>query len=394
MKNLLMYSAIYLAKNLMKKYTFLMLLLAVTCRFSSAQVRIEYIAHASFVIESSAGTRLCIDPYNGEHSLGYYFPENLKVDAVAVTHPHFDHDANYYLGSDTPNFTKPGNYQVGDIYLTGIKAEHVGAQRFIQGGAVPYNTIWRVESDGLDLVHLGDNGRLSDEMLKQIGEVDVLMIQVFEDHHLYDDKEFDRVVKALKPSTIIPMHFRLTALSDIPSWTGDVDPWIDRKQGARYDGNLVNVERGNNSGEPQIIKLRHSPEVKAWGEDMKKSWDQFNTIRRKVFTGEKNFGEMNDQMSEVIERSPGTLIYYNLKAQLLDSIGKSEEVVPLLEHGLANCGPEDWEQQIIAHGILARSYERSGAQELTKAHYRWIVQQPRTYRQDVLEEARAYLKIE
>jgi hypothetical protein len=77
------------------------LTLAAACLLASAgtgraQVTLEYIAHAAFVIEAD-GTRLVIDPYNGARWLGYEFPEGVEADAVAITHPHYDHDAGYYL---------------------------------------------------------------------------------------------------------------------------------------------------------------------------------------------------------------------------------------------------------------------------------------------------------
>ena len=64
---------------------------------AAAQVTLEYIAHASFVLEASNGQRLIIDPYNSERWLGYTFPESVTADYVLVTHPHYDHDASYYF---------------------------------------------------------------------------------------------------------------------------------------------------------------------------------------------------------------------------------------------------------------------------------------------------------
>jgi L-ascorbate metabolism protein UlaG (beta-lactamase superfamily) len=61
-----------------------------------AQVRIEYVAHASFVVESPGGVRALLDPYNGTRWLGYSFPDGIDADVVLVSHPHYDHDASYY----------------------------------------------------------------------------------------------------------------------------------------------------------------------------------------------------------------------------------------------------------------------------------------------------------
>ena len=81
-------------------------------------VRIEYIAHASFVIESPCGTRVVVDPFNGNIWLGYTFPKDVEADAVLVTHPHYDHDATYYFDNFATVFRSPGEFRLGvDIRL-------------------------------------------------------------------------------------------------------------------------------------------------------------------------------------------------------------------------------------------------------------------------------------
>lgn len=376
----------------MKKYSLLFLFLPL-CVLVNGQVKVEYIAHASFILESPEGTRLAIDPYNGKHSLGYYFPDNMAADAVAITHPHFDHDASYYFGPQTPVLKNSGTYSVNDISILGIEAEHAGAPRFRKRGAVPHNTIWVIEIDGIKLVHLGDNGLLDDQMLKKIGNIDVLMIQNFEDHHFYNDEEFDRVVSTLTPSIIIPMHYRLTAISNIPSWTGDVDPWLKQRNGLAHDSNEMVINKGDLSGgDAQIVKLMHSPLVRPWDDEMKTSWEEFVEVRSKLNGGDKDFESLNDKATSFVKRSPQTLIYYNLKAQLLDSLGRYDEMIPLLTNGLADSGLDDWEQQLIAHHRMAKYYNENGFDKLAEEHYRWILGLKRTYQQKIRDEALSYFE--
>jgi L-ascorbate metabolism protein UlaG (beta-lactamase superfamily) len=58
-----------------------------------AEVSVEYIAHSCFVVQSPGGTELVIDPFNSHTWLGYSFPPGVTADAVLVSHPHYDHDA-------------------------------------------------------------------------------------------------------------------------------------------------------------------------------------------------------------------------------------------------------------------------------------------------------------
>ncbi len=84
-----------------------------------AQVQIEYVAHACFVIESPGGTRVVVDPYTSYRWLGYTFPESISADAVLVTHPHYDHDASYYFPR-APVFRSPGSFVVDDVRIQGF----------------------------------------------------------------------------------------------------------------------------------------------------------------------------------------------------------------------------------------------------------------------------------
>ena len=106
-----------------------------------ADVDIEYIGHASFVIESPGGVRIVIDPFNSNRWLGFRYPESVDADAVVVTHPHYDHDASYYWGDSVPIFREPGDYRVGDVRLVGVEGKHAGpyGKDFEQK-----NTIWLI----------------------------------------------------------------------------------------------------------------------------------------------------------------------------------------------------------------------------------------------------------
>ena len=145
-----------------------MFILLITLVSVSAQVKLEYVAHSCFVIESPQGVRILIDPYNTNRWLGYQFPDEMKADAVLVTHPHYNHDANYHVSFQVPVFRAPGRFSIGDVRLQGLKGKH----------ADPYgkdfgqrNTIWVVEAGGKRFVHLGDNGPLTEQLVKDLGTV-------------------------------------------------------------------------------------------------------------------------------------------------------------------------------------------------------------------------------
>src|SRR5204862_3348664 len=134
-------------------------------RLQAGQVAIEYIAHSCFRIHTARGARLLIEPFASRVWLGYDFPRRLAADAVLITHPHYDHDADVLIGHQPPPWASnvrvlrdPGAYKVADATITGISGKHGGGWGKEFGQT---NTIWLLEVGGLRIVHLGDNGPLT-----------------------------------------------------------------------------------------------------------------------------------------------------------------------------------------------------------------------------------------
>src|SRR5436189_2260684 len=150
-------------------------------------VTIEYIAHACFRVTSPSGKQVLIDPYASRVWLGYDFPPDVRADAVLISHPHYDHDGGEAMRRPLPWPTntlvlrKPGTNQVGDITVVGYAGKHADpwGKEFGQ-----INTIWLLKTGGLRIVHLGDNGPLSEDMVRGLGRVDVLMMPIDSEFHI------------------------------------------------------------------------------------------------------------------------------------------------------------------------------------------------------------------
>ncbi|MCZ6904930.1 MAG: MBL fold metallo-hydrolase, partial [Acidobacteria bacterium] len=235
------------------------LLLAVGGR---AEVKIEYIAHACFVITSPGGTRVVVDPYNTNRWLGYSFPDDLEADAVLITHPHYDHDAGYYFPPEVPVFRNPGRYQVGDVRIRGVGGRHAEpyGKEFGQS-----NTLWVVEAGGLRIAHLGDTGPLSPASMRGLGPVDVLMIPVDSLDHILKKNEIEEMRAALRPRITVPMHYRITGLTELPRSLGPIEPWLEgRRNVRRLGGNQMLLARESLPETDQIMVFNPSPAVRRW----------------------------------------------------------------------------------------------------------------------------------
>ena len=171
------------------------------------EVRIEYVAHACFRIVAPSGRSVAIDPWESRWWLGYDFPEGLPTsDAVLITHPHSDHDGGRAAGrplpwaAETPVLTDPGVYDVGDdgdIHVLGIRGKHADpyGKEFGQ-----VNTLWLLEVGGLRILHIGDNGPITDDIARQAGRVDILLLPIDDEYHILDHDAIEAYRSRLAPS--------------------------------------------------------------------------------------------------------------------------------------------------------------------------------------------------
>jgi L-ascorbate metabolism protein UlaG (beta-lactamase superfamily) len=166
------------------------------------KVAIKWLGHACFLITFSGGTKVVTDPFDPNFT--GYRPVTVAATAVTVSHNHSDHD---YLGSLKGNpkvIQGKAMQKVKQVTIRGIDSLHWKDPKDKQRGN---NTIFMIEGDGIRIVHLGDLGRtLTEQQVKQIGRVDVLLIPVG-GFFTIDAVDATKVVGQLKPKVVIPMHY-------------------------------------------------------------------------------------------------------------------------------------------------------------------------------------------
>ena len=194
---------------------------------------VEYVAHAAFLLHASDGTELLIDPYASRVWLGYDWPEGIEPDAVLITHPHYDHDAGRYRGMPFP-----------------------------WGPDVPV-----VEAAGLRIVHLGDNGPLMPERVEELGRVDVLMLPADGVDHILSEGTTAEILEQTDLRIVIPMHYRLPNLErdpDSPSDLGEIEPWLEGRDGVRrVGGHRTTLRVTELPDSREILVFEHAPYVLA-----------------------------------------------------------------------------------------------------------------------------------
>lgn len=170
-------------------------------------MEITWYGQACFKIKSKSGTQVVIDPFDPE-MVGLKLPKDLSGEVALQTHSHADH-SNLNAVLDNPvRIVGPGEYEVSGILINGISSFHDKDQ----GASRGKNTIYHLQIDGLNLVHLGDLGHLlTQDQIEGIGATDILCLPVGGVFTI-DSKEAAEVVAQLEPRIIIPMHYFLPGL--------------------------------------------------------------------------------------------------------------------------------------------------------------------------------------
>ncbi|MDQ3780628.1 MAG: MBL fold metallo-hydrolase [Chloroflexota bacterium] len=132
---------------------------------------------------------------------GYSLPKQT-VDLVTLSH---DHPGHANLDAIRPEFSLlrgPGEYEVHDVFVTGIRTYH-DAQ---QGAERGYNTVYLIELEGIVICHLGDIGHaLTEEQAESMSNVDVLLVPV--GTPVLDPSVAAEIVTQLAPKVVIPMQY-------------------------------------------------------------------------------------------------------------------------------------------------------------------------------------------
>ncbi len=170
------------------------------------QVRLTFVGHASFLIESPELVRIVTD-YND------YVRPRLTPDIVTMNHAHSTHYTDhpdpaikYVLRGWGPSPEEPA---IWDLKYRDVRVRNVPTNiRSWSGGTERYgNSIFIFEIANLCIAHLGHlHHTLTQQQLDEIGRPDVVMAPVDGGYTLDLDGMME-VLTALKPQLIIPMHF-------------------------------------------------------------------------------------------------------------------------------------------------------------------------------------------
>lgn len=177
----------------------------------------RWLGHNCFRIKAREATVLT-DPV--DRVTGYAM-QKQTADIVTLSH---EHQGHVNLAAVKPEFqivNGPGEYELHDVFITGIRTYHdteKGAQR-------GYNTIYLIEMEGIITCHLGDLGHpLSEEQTEAISGCDVLLVPAGGGGVITPEQAADLIAQ-VEPKIVIPMQYA-TANGD--KNLGSLDPFVKR----------------------------------------------------------------------------------------------------------------------------------------------------------------------
>jgi|SRR5215469_1646156 len=196
-------------------------------------IKITWLGHATFRIETPEGKILYIDPWIAGNPVCPDKDKNVsKIDVLLCTHGHGDHIADavdlckkhqptavgiFELATwlekkgakNTAPMNKGGSLTVADVKITMVHADHScgildGDQIIYAGEAVGYILEF---SNGVKIYHAGDTNVFGDmRIIHELYAPEIAMLPIG-DRFTMSPREAAYACNLLKPKTVIPMHF-------------------------------------------------------------------------------------------------------------------------------------------------------------------------------------------
>ncbi|MBI1777034.1 MAG: MBL fold metallo-hydrolase [Proteobacteria bacterium] len=171
---------------------------------SQGEVRISFLGHASFLIESPGGVAIVTD-YNG------FNRPPFTPDIVTMNIAHATHNTNQVAGIRFPlkGWDTNGVPAHHDLEFRDVRVSNLPTSIRGFGGdtRVNGNSIFIFNVADLCIAHLGHlHHTLTPADLQVLGRIDVLLVPVDGAWTMSQDDMME-VIQQIKPKLIIPMHF-------------------------------------------------------------------------------------------------------------------------------------------------------------------------------------------
>jgi L-ascorbate metabolism protein UlaG (beta-lactamase superfamily) len=163
-------------------------------------MELTWLGHSCFRLKGKDATLLTDPP---SPTTGYALGR-VTADIVTISHDHSGHNYVKGVGGEPRVVTGPGEYEIEQVLITGVRTFHDREHGKLRGR----NTAYLITIDDVHICHLGDLGdRLDEKALGELANADVLLVPVGGQYTL-DAERASEVIAQLEPRIIVPMHYQ------------------------------------------------------------------------------------------------------------------------------------------------------------------------------------------
>lgn len=213
-------------------------------------VRIRFVDHATFVIETQGGLIAATD-YTGFLGNPDVVPDVVTMNNAHSTHWTANPDPRIpHVLQGWPEGGQPADQRLdlGEMLVRNVTTDTRGP--FGEGARADGNSIFIFEVAGLCIGHLGHLHQIPDAtQYAAIGRLDVVMVPV-DGGYTMSTEAMGEVVSRLRSSVVIPMHWFSEA--SLEAFLAEMDPQFDI---VRLETPELEMSRDKLPGSPTIMVL-------------------------------------------------------------------------------------------------------------------------------------------
>lgn len=167
-------------------------------------VRLSYLGHSSFLIESSGGAAAVTD-YNGVHRAPFA-PDIVTMNNAHSTH--FSEIIEPGIAHVMRGWGEDGRIAEHDLKFKDVRVRNIPTNvRSLGGTRYNSNSIFVFELADLCIAHLGHlHHTLTEQHLSELGLIDVLLVPI-DGVYTMAQELMVNVIAQISPSIVIPMHY-------------------------------------------------------------------------------------------------------------------------------------------------------------------------------------------
>ncbi|MBL1211931.1 MAG: metal-dependent hydrolase [Ignavibacteriae bacterium] len=190
-------------------------------------MKLKYLSHSSFLITTSEGKTILIDPFLDDNPNAPISSDEVPADYIILTHAHGDHlgdsfkiaertNATFICVNELAEYCASKGFKAHNMHIGGAFNFDFGRVKFTiahHGSVTPDNVYGGVAAgvlitiDGKTIYHAGDTGLFYDmKLIGEMNDIDYLIVPIGDNFTMGIDDAV-KAVEFVNPKFSIPMHY-------------------------------------------------------------------------------------------------------------------------------------------------------------------------------------------